>query len=158
LLKEAILTPKILMGLIITAEKTGYTLSEYTGEHFPKNVDLSKMPQAYRVKKNGEVEIFGKTELTNGQLRQALEQRKVTIAKFLDKGEEWHCFFLTFNSLKGKETWLGEKQPHYHYISNAFELSREYVVKQIKSKKYNLGSLPHIKLENYGNQPIKLDK
>lgn len=154
-LKGSILTPEILMSLLMKASEIGYTMSEYSGEHFPENVDLSKMPLVYRVKQNGEVQIFGETELTEGQLKQALEHRKVTIAKFLDRNDEWHCFFVTFHSLRGKETWLGEKQPHYHYISNAFGLNREKVVKQIKSKIYKLGNLPHIKLEGYGSQPKK---
>jgi hypothetical protein len=156
LLKGLVLTPDILMGFLIKAEESGYTLSQYISEHSPKGVDMSKMPLAYRVKKDGEVQTLGKTELSDGQLKQALENRKVTVAKFLDKVDEWHCFFVTFRSLKGGETWLGEKQPHYHYISNTFGLTRDEVVKQIKSEKYKLGSLPHIKLEGYGNQPNKV--
>lgn len=152
LLKGVVLTPDNLMGLLIKAEEKGYTLSQYSSVFTQKGVDLSKMPFAYRVKVNGEVQVFGKTELSNGQLRQAIENRKGKIAKILDKGNEWHCFFTTFKSLRGEETWRGDKQPHYHYISNAFGIDREEIVKQIKSEKYALGNLPHIKLEGYGNQ------
>lgn len=63
------------------------------------------------------------------------------------------AFFATYKSFRGEETWLGEKQPHYHYISSGFGIERKEVVKQLKSKKYKLGNLPHIKLEEYGNQP-----
>jgi hypothetical protein len=153
LLKGQILTPEILMAIIIKADELGYTLSQYSSEHYPKGIDLSKMPFAYRVKNDGEVEKFGETELSDGQLKQAIEHRKVKIAKILDKGDEWHCFFATFKSFRGEETWLGEKQPHYHYISNSFGISRTEVINQIKSNKYKLGNLPHIKLEGYGNQP-----
>jgi hypothetical protein len=153
LLENQILTPDILMGLLIKAEEQGYTLSQYSSEYSQKGVDLSKMPFAYQVKENGEVQTFGETELSDGQLKQAIEHRKVKVAKILDKGDEWHCFFATFKSLRGEETWLGEKQPHYHYISNAFGIDRAEVVNQIKSEKYKLGNLPHIKLVEYGNQP-----
>ena len=153
LLKGQILTPDILMGLLIKADEQGYTLSQYSSEFSQKGVDLSKLPIAYQVKENGEVQTFGETELSDGQLKQAIEHRKVKVAKILDKGDEWHCFFATFKSLRGEETWLGEKQPHYHYISNAFGIERAEVVNQIKSEKYKLGNLPHIKLEDYGNQP-----
>lgn len=153
LLKGQILTPDILMGILIKADELGYTLSQYSSEYSQKGIDLSKMPFAYRVKNNGDVEKFGESELSDGQLKQAIEHRKVKIAKILDKGDEWHCFFATFKSLRGEETWLGEKQPHYHYISNSFGLSRAEVINQIKSEKYKLGNLPHIKLEKYGNQP-----
>jgi len=153
LLKGQILTPDVLMGLLIKAEEQGYTLSQYSSEYSQKGVDLSKMPFAYQVKENGEVQIFGKTELSDGQLKQAIEHRKVKVAKILEKGNEWHCFLATYKSLRGEETWLGENQPHYHYISNAFGIDRAEVVNQIKSEKYKLGNLPHIKLEEYGNQP-----
>ncbi len=153
LLKGQVLTPDILMGLMIRSEELGYTLSQYSSEYSQKGVDLSKMPFAYRVKENGEVQTFGKTELSDGQLKQAIEHRKVKVAKILDKNDQWHCFFATFKSLRGEETWLGEKQPHYHYISNAFGIERAEVINQIKSEKYKLGNLPHIKLEDYGKQP-----
>lgn len=153
LLKGAILTPDILMGLFIRAEAMGYTLSNYSSEYAQKGVDPAKMPLAYGVQKDGNVKVFGNTELSNGQLKQAVEHRKVKMAKFLDKGNTWHCFFTIYKSLRGDETWLGEKQPHYHYISNTFGIDRAEVVAQIKSEKYKLGNLPHIKLEEYGNQP-----
>jgi len=153
LLKNVVLTPDILMAFLIEAEKQDYTLSQYTSEYSQKGVDLSKMPFAYEVQEDGTVKTFGETELSEGQLKQAIEHRKVKVAKFLDKGEEWHCFFATYKSFRGEETWLGEKQPHYHYISSGFGIERKEVVKQLKSKKYKLGNLPHIKLEEYGNQP-----
>ncbi len=153
LLKGQILTPDILMGLLIKAEEQGFTISQYSSEYSQKGFDFSKMPFAFQVKENGEVQTYGETELSDGQLKQAIEHRKVTIAKILDKGDEWHCFIVTFKSLRGEETWLGEKQPHYHYISNAFGIHRTEVINQIKSEKYKLGNLPHIKLEGYGNQP-----
>ncbi|HTR29413.1 MAG TPA: hypothetical protein VMH27_09080 [Puia sp.] len=153
LLKGIALTPDVLMGLLIVAEQHGYTLSQYTSEFSQKGVDLSKMPLAYEVKGDGEVKIFGDTEMSAGQLKQAIEHRKVKVAKILDRGDEWHCFFATFRSLRGEETWQGEKQPHFHYISNAFGIPRTKVVEQIKSEQYKLGNLPHIKLEEYGKQP-----
>lgn len=154
LLKGLILTPDILTSFIFKAFKDfGYTLSQYVGEYNQKGLDLSKMPLAYNVKDNGEVEVFGTTELSDGQLKQAVQHRKIIVSKFIELGDEWHCFFTTYKSLRGEETWLGEKQPHFHYISNAFGIPKEEVVKQLKSEKYRLGNLPHIKLEDYGSQP-----
>lgn len=152
-LKGIVLTPDLLMAFLIKAEELGYTLSQYSSEYSQKGLDISKMPLAYEVRKDGSVKVFGETALSEGQLKQAVEHRKVKVAKILDKGDSWHCLFTTFKSLRGEETWLGENQPHYHYISNAFGISRADVVKQIKSEKYKLGNLPHIKLEKYGNQP-----
>ena len=155
LLKNVVLNPDILMALLIKADELGFTLSQYTSEYSQKGVDLSKMPFAYEVKDDGSVKTFGNSELSDGQLKQAIEHRKVKVAKFLDKGDKWHCFFATYKSFRGEETWLGENQPHYHYISSEFGIERTEVVKQLKSEKYKLGNLPHIKLEEYGNQPEK---
>jgi len=56
--------------------------------------------------------------------------------------------FLTFDSLKGNETWR-DGQAHYHYISDKFGIPRQKVVEQLKSGKYRLGTLPHIDLVGY---------
>ncbi|RYD53439.1 MAG: hypothetical protein EOP52_04715 [Sphingobacteriales bacterium] len=65
----------------------------------------------------------GDTDLTDGQLRQAIDHRKVIVAKFFDNGDQWHCLFFTYESLGGKESW-NDGQPHYHYIYDKFGLSR----------------------------------
>ena len=152
LLKNLVLNPDILMGFLLKAGDNGYTLSQYSSEFQPSDIDKEKMPYAYMLNENGEIQKFGKTELTDGQLKQALEQRSVKIAKIIEKDGEWHCFFITFNSIGGKENWR-DGQPHFHYISNFFGIKKEDVIEQIKSKKYKLGNLPHITLTDYGVQP-----
>ncbi len=146
------INPDILMAFLLMAGDKDYTLSQYVSEHQTKAVNSTKMPLAYMQKKDGTIEKLGNTELTNGQLKQALEQRSVKVAKILEKGDEWHCFFLTYNSIGGKENWQNG-QPHFHYISNLFGIEKKNVIKQIKSKNYKLGNLPHIALDDYGKQP-----
>jgi len=80
-----------------------------------------------QVKKSGE-----KSTLSNGQLKQAIEQR-IVIAKFLDKDEKWHCLFVTHDSLRGEEN-RKNGQPHFPYILSNFGLSIEKVVKSLKSR------------------------
>lgn len=154
LLKGLAIDPDILMGFILMAGDKGYSLSEYVSEIQTSAVDETKMPYAYMINEDGEVKKFGKTELSDGQLKQALEQRNVKVAKIIENDEEWHCFFLTYNSLAGKENWQNG-QPHFHYVSNLFGISKEDLLEQIKSKDYKLGNLPHIVLEDYGVQPNK---
>ena len=155
LLKGIAINPDILIAFIIKAhEMHGYTLSQYTSEHTPKDVDKSKLPRAIRLDNKGSVEAFGSTELTQGQLKHVVQHNKRTVAKFLDKGDLWHCLFINYHSLRGQEKWLGKYQPHYHYISNSFGIDRDKVIQELKSEQYNLGNLPHIKFENYGNQPL----
>ncbi len=148
------MNPDVLMAFLLEAGDRGYLLSQYISEHQTSAIDNRKMPIAFREKEDGTIEKMGKTELTNGQLKQALEQRSVKVAKILEKGNEWHCFFLTYNSIGGKENWQ-DGQPHFHYISNLFGIEKKDVIEQIKSKKYKLGNLPHIALDDFGNQPIK---
>lgn len=152
LLKEEMLSPKSLLSLYAEAEKEGYTLSQYTSELLPNGTDEYSLPIAIHKKDDGGIEIIGKSGLTDGQLKEIVENRKCLIAKFLDKGEKWHCLITTYDSLKGKEKW-NNNQPHFHYISSNFGISREEVVSQIKSGKYKLNNLPHIQLEGYGKQP-----
>ncbi|MBZ9629432.1 hypothetical protein LB465_01475 [Salegentibacter sp. LM13S] len=154
LLKGLVLTPDILMSFILEAyEKYDFKLSQYTSEHQAKGFKDSEKPFAYQLLENGEIRKFGKTDLSDGQLKQAIKHRVVTIVKFIENGEYWHCFFTNFKSLNGEEVWLGKNQPHYHYISNLFNIEREEVIGQLMSPKYKLGNLPHLKLEEYGNQP-----
>ena len=146
------MNPDILMAFLLIAGDKGFTLSQYQSEHQTNAIDSTKMPIAYRQKEDGTIEKFGKTELTDGQLKQALEQRSVKVAKILENNNEWHCFFLTYNSIGGKENWQNG-QPHFHYLSNLFGIQKNDVIEQIKSKNYNLGNLPHIALDDYGKQP-----
>ena len=152
LLKGLEITPDILMGFILFAGDKDYTLSEYISEFQTSAIDGKKLPYAYTLKDDGEITKFGSTDLTNGQLKQALEQRNVKIAKIITKGDEWHCFFLTYNSIAGKENWQNG-QPHFHYVSNLFGISKSDLIENIRSKDYKLGNLPHIVLKEYGVQP-----
>jgi hypothetical protein len=148
LLKNLNITPEQLIAFIFRAWKEGYSFSQYHSEHHPKDVDNKEMPKLVEVRKN-EVKTVGETNLSNGKLKQILEHRKVLVAKFFDKADNWHCFFVTYNSLGGKETWQ-EGQPHYHYISDKFGIPREKVVEELKKREYKLGNLPHIALDDYG--------
>jgi len=89
------------------------------------------------------ITIIGNTNFSDGKLNQVIEQRKVIVANFFDKGENWHCFFLTYRNLAGKETW-NNGQPHYHYISDKWNISREDVISTIKDGKYPATSIDFI--------------
>ena len=134
LLKGLELTTDIFMGFILYAGDNGYLLSQYTSHHHANGIDEKELPAAYMKKPDGTIQKFGKTNLSDGQLKQALEQRSVKVAKLLEKDDEWHCFFLTYNSIAGKENWQNG-QPHFHYISNLFNLDKTELIKQLKSKK-----------------------
>lgn len=151
LLKDISLTSDELISLIFQAhEKFGYTYSQYKASHNHKGLDVSQLPSMIHIDEDGEVNTIGKTSLTIGQQKQVVEHRKVTVSKFLDKGDTWHCFFLTFKSLSGKENYKNG-QPHLHYISSAWNISRKDVKEQLTSTKYGLPSIPHIDFYTHRN-------
>ncbi len=147
LLKGTTLHPFQLEALIIKAwNDYGYSFSNYKAEHRPKGYEDAKLPKL-GVLKGNTIEAVGNTTLSKKQVKQVIEQRNVYISKFIDKGSTWHCFFITYNSLKGSENW-NNGTPHYHYISDKFGINRDEVVRTLKSNKYKLGNLPHIILNN----------
>jgi len=142
LLKGQELTSDTLSALIFKAySDLDFTFSHYSAEHHHKGLEEDELPEVVEVRKD-KVDKVGESKLTDGQLKQAVSQRKVVVSKFLDRDDCWHCFFLTFKSIKGEER--GEYGPHLHYVSDKFGMTRERVLTNLRDRKYNLGSLPHI--------------
>ena len=146
---------KILKGISLTGDglfafifeawiRHGFSFSSYTSSHNQKGLDVTKMPQLAYQEDNNSITTVGTTTLSTGQIKQAIQHRHVVVARFLDKGEIWHCFFFTYKSVRGEEKAWKDGTPHLHFISHTWGLSREYVLNQLKSTEYNLGSLPHI--------------
>lgn len=147
LLKGQSLTPNQLFAFICKAfSDHGYTFSNYTAHHHHKGLDKSALPKLVKVE-GDVVETAGETTLSEGQLKNVVNHRKVTVAKFLDKGDDWHCLFLTYRSLRGEESWKNG-QPHLHYISSKWGISRKEIVEQLKSDNY-LSTPVHIDLLDY---------
>jgi hypothetical protein len=134
--------------LIMAGDEFNYTYSQYKVEHLPNGFEEKKLPRIAELNDKGEIKSIGNTELTTGQIKQMIKQRHVVVSKFLDRDDQWHCLFLTFKSLLGEENYKAGK-PHLHYISSAWGLSRQEILKQLKSKNYKLPSLPHIDFERH---------
>ncbi|MBK8450221.1 MAG: hypothetical protein IPL42_09480 [Saprospiraceae bacterium] len=145
-LRSLELSPKKLEAIVYWMyDSEGYSFSQYISTIYPKEIDDSELPDFIHLHDN-KIKTSGETSLTSGQLRHAVEFKKSIISKFFDKDGQWHCFFISTNSINGKESWRSG-QPHFHYISDKFGHTREYVVEQLKSKNYKLGNLPHIELK-----------
>jgi hypothetical protein len=148
LLRNQSLTVFQLGALLFKAHELGYSFSQYTGEHHHNGVDEDNLPLLIHVEDDGKVKTVGETSLSDSKLKQIIEHRKVTISKFLDNGSHWHCFFLTFKSLRGEESWK-DGQAHLHYISDKWGLKREDLVTKLKSKDNSISSKVHIDLLDY---------
>ena len=141
LLKELCLDSDDLIPLFFLAwTDYGYSFSNYTIKHF-KGVGANEMPKMAYIEEDGELTIIGETLLKPDQIKKAIKDQHRLVARFLDNGEVWHCFFQTMKGINGNEK--GNKS-HIHYISSAFNISREDVINQLRSEKYKLPRLPHI--------------
>ena len=150
-LKGISLTSGELIAFIFNAwEEHGYTYSQYSASHHHAGIDESKLPELIHIEDDGTITTVGQTDMTKGQQKNVVRQRKVTVSKFLDKDNSWHCFFLTFRSLRGEENYKNG-HPHLHYISDKWGLTRKEVLKQLTSKKYNLPALPHVDFHTHRN-------
>ena len=152
LLKGMSLNPDILMSLIFKSYSDfGYLYSKYHFKNLPNGFEGKQLPKVFHLKEDGSVYKVGETELTDGELKHIIENRKVIVSHFFEKDDIWHCFFLTYKSIGGKESWK-EGQPHFHYISNGFGISKEDFIESMRTGKYKSTSV-HIDLLEYGKQP-----
>ncbi|NOU16575.1 MAG: hypothetical protein HOO91_03330 [Bacteroidales bacterium] len=142
LTKQRILPYELLAFYCQAYTDYGFTFSEYKSEHLPNDLKGKEFPNLF-YEDNNEIHKIGETSLSDGQLKHAIKNRNVIVSRFLDKGNEFHCFFTTHKSLKGEESGR-DGQPHFHYISDKFGHSRDKVLRELKSKNYKLGTLPHI--------------
>jgi hypothetical protein len=131
-------------------EKYGYLYSNYRFEILDSGSQSKILPKAFHLDDNGEIQKIGETTISDGELKNVLLHRKVIVAHIFEKDDCWHSLFLTYNSLKGEENW-NDGQAHFHYISSAFNISKDEFVESMKSGKY-LSTKVHITLKDYGHQ------
>lgn len=133
LLKDISISKEQLGAIFVQAGAIGYVFSNYVFEGIPKSYKESDLPTFIRIKDDGDVESYGNRMLSNGQLKDIVLQSKKIIARFLDRGGHWHCFYQTIKGVYGNEH--GKRQgnlPHIHYISDSFGVSREDFIKGLK--------------------------
>ncbi len=156
LLKGLSINPDQLISLIFKSfNDHHYLYSRYRFENLPKDLDDKKRPKVADISKEGVIKTVGETELTEGQVKKMINERKVIIAHFFDRGDDWHCLFITYNSIDGRENHKNG-QPHFHYISSAFGITRDDFIKSMESGNYKSTPI-HIDLLEYGNQPTAND-
>lgn len=149
LLRGKSLTPYSFAKLLfLSHNEFGFSFSQYTSEKLPVNINNSQLPFLIKLSDDEEsISIMGETTLKEGELKNVILHRKKIVANFLDKGNEWHCFYLTYKALAGKESWNGG-EPHYHYLSDKFGIPRKDVVQGIKDGKVPSTQV-HIGIKGY---------
>lgn len=132
LLKGVNLSICQLGGLFVQAGLLGYKFSNYRFEGIPKEYKEKELPTFIFLKDDGNLETYGTTLLSDGQLKDYVIRSKYIVARFLDDGKHWHCFYQTKSGVQGKESGNLGSQPHIHYMSDSFGTTREDFVKSIK--------------------------
>ena len=131
-LKGVELSPLHLGAIFIQAGIRGYKFSNYCYKGKPRNFSEKELPSFIFLRDDGNLDIYGKTSLIDGQLKDYVRSSKFILARILDKGEHWHCFYQTKSGILGKERGTLGSQPHMHYISDSFGVSRNDLVKALK--------------------------
>jgi hypothetical protein len=151
LLRGMTLNPDELYSLIIKAYKDfGFLYSTYCFENLPRGLEDKKLPLLIRVKDDETIEKVGDTDLNDRQLKNIMVQRNVVVSHFFEQDDLWHCFFITYNSIAGREN-HNNGQPHFHYFSSGFGISKEDFIESMRTGNYRATSV-HFDLLDYGNQ------
>ncbi len=145
LLKGMSLNSMELIALIFKSYEYGYTYSKYLYEKLPNTLAEKIKPIIARKNENNNIIKVGNTNLNEGELKNLINQRNAIVSHFFEKNGLWHCFFVTYNSLRGKENWNGG-QPHFHYISSSFGITKDDFVKSMTKGNY-LSTSVHISFQ-----------
>ncbi len=148
--RQSLTTDQFFSFIMLSFEKFGFLYSRIRVDiniNIPKGAIIPKMA----IKEDdGSIRSIGKTTLTEGQIKNMIDHRKVIVAHLFEKADIWHCLFLTYRSLAGKEN-HDNGQSHFHYFSSAFTIPREDFIKSLENGKYLATSI-HIPLIDYGHQ------
>ena len=132
LLKGVALTPSDFLWMNKEAQDVGYLLDVYHEEKYPDRFKEKKHPVLIHVEEDGSIEKMGTTDMSEGEMRALLEQRKVIQARIYHKDSIWHCFYYTFRGLAGQESGILGSKPHYHYLSDKSGIAWDDLVERIK--------------------------
>jgi hypothetical protein len=155
LLRGMSISPDELMSLIFKSYSVyGYLYSKYHFKNLPTGFEERKLPKIFRILEDGSIHKIGDTDLSDKELKHIIANRKVIISHFFEKDDIWHCFFLTYKSIGGEENWK-DGQPHFHYISSSFGVSKDDFIESMRTGKYRSTSV-HVDLLEYGEQPNQI--
>lgn len=132
LLKGTQLTALQLGGLYIQAGRMGYEFSNYIFKGKPKDFAEKELPSFIHLKDDGEIKKYGKTTLSDGQLKNHVTSSTFIIARILDNGKHWFCLYQTKSGVLGNENGKYGSMPHIHFLSDSFGISRDDLVLAIK--------------------------
>ncbi len=117
------------------AQELGYLMDVYHEETYPHKFDEKRMPHMFHQNKEGKIIKIGSTNMTDGEMKAYLQQRKVVQARIYHKEGLWHCFYFTYKGLSGLEGGMMGSKPHYHYLSDKSGVTWDSLMKGIRECK-----------------------
>jgi len=113
--------------------------SKFTVDFLPKELNGKQFPAMLHKRNDGEFDYIGQTDMSKAEMHIAIEKRNRVISEFIGDEKHWYCFFRTLAGIKGLEQpHVG--QPHLHYISSAWGISRDKVISNLSSYRYNINA------------------
>lgn len=136
LLKGVEISEEQLGAIFLFADEVGYLFSNMRFAGEPKKYSSLDVPSFIHLLDDGSVMHSGNTTLTDGQLKEIVEQSQYLVARVLSKGDNWHCFLQTRHGIMGQEPGQMGSVPHIHYISSSFGISLDDLKSAIQSGSY----------------------
>ena len=97
-----------LVSLTLTCHQFGYIYSPKFKDYIPDGRRLTDIDIA-NLK-------AGKTRKFGNKVHSIFEERKHYMVHLFEKGEEWHCFFSTYQDMKPDQSHFGGR-PHLHFVN-----------------------------------------
>lgn len=126
-----------ILSFFYRAEELEYDFSSFRFEGVPKDIPTEDLPKFIHASESEVTRVGGSEYLSDGKLRQLVDQQKVLVTRIASNDVHWHCLLQTFAGLKGREPGEHGHSSHIHYLSDRTTgLTYEEMVAQIKSGKY----------------------
>lgn len=147
LLRDKTITTENLICWILYSGRIGGAFSQYSHHGGSGNLK-GRAPLMIDASDENNIVTVGETDLSQSALKYLVENQKVVMSQFVDLPDgRWYCFYRTHRGLAGRES--GEHGSHLHFISSAYGIDREELVKNFKR-----GVCPtngfHVRLIGYG--------
>lgn len=149
LLRDKTVTSENMICWILYSRRIGGTFSQYS-YHKGSGSLKGRAPLMIDASDENNIVTVGNTDLSQAALKHLVENQRVVMAQFVDLPDSrWYCFYRTHRGLAGRES--GEHGSHLHFISSAYGIDREELVKNFKNGECPTNGF-HVCLEGYGDK------
>lgn len=147
LLRDKTVTFENMICWILHSGRIGGTFSQYS-YHGGSGSLKGRAPLMIDASDENNIVAVGNTDLSQEALKHLVENQRVVMAQFVDLPDgRWYCFYRTHRGLAGRES--GDQGSHLHFISSAYGINREELVKNFKNGECPTNGF-HVRMVGYG--------